>query len=235
MSAERKAVTNLTDILMIEDDPELGTLIRDFLAKENFSVSLCPDAESGIKLLETEDFRLVLLDVMLPGKNGFETCAYIRSKGNTPVLMMSARDDEQSMLTGFETGADDYIGKPFSAAVLTAKIKAMLKRNGEQSDSSLLSSHGITLDPVSRCVTKNGNEIRLNIKEFALLKCLMEHEGEAMTRDALFSEVWGNDCFTEPSTVSVHIRWLREKLEADIAHPELIKTVYKLGYRFGGD
>lgn len=226
---------NLTDILMIEDDPELGTLIKDFLVKEKFSVSLCPDAESGMDLLEKEDFRLVLLDVMLPGKNGFETCSYIRSKGNTPVLMMSARDDEQSMLTGFETGADDYIGKPFSAAVLTAKIKAMLKRNGEQNDSSLLSSHGITLDPVSRCVTKNGNEIRLNIKEFALLKCLMEHEGEAMTKDTLFNEVWGHDCFTEPSTVSVHIRWLREKLETDIAHPELIKTVYKLGYRFGGD
>ena len=230
-----KAVISLTDILMIEDDPELGTLIKDFLIKENFSVSLCPDAESGIKLLENEEFRLVLLDVMLPGKNGFETCSYIRSKGNTPVLMMSARDDEQSMLTGFETGADDYIGKPFSAAVLTAKIKAMLKRNGEQSESSLLSSHGITLDPVSRNVTKNGTEIRLNIKEFALLKCLMEHEGEAITKDALFNEVWGHDCFTEPSTVSVHIRWLREKLEADIAHPELIKTVYKLGYRFGGD
>ncbi|MBQ5990702.1 MAG: response regulator transcription factor [Oscillospiraceae bacterium] len=225
----------MTDILMIEDDPELGTLIKDFLVKEKFSVSLCPDAESGMDLLEKEDFRLVLLDVMLPGKNGFETCSYIRAKGNTPVLMMSARDDEQSMLTGFETGADDYIGKPFSAAVLTAKIKAMLKRNGEQNESSLLSSHGITLDPVSRNVTKNGNEIRLNIKEFALLKCLMEHEGEAMTKDALFNEVWGHDCFTEPSTVSVHIRWLREKLETDIAHPELIKTVYKLGYRFGGD
>ncbi|MBR6925212.1 MAG: response regulator, partial [Oscillospiraceae bacterium] len=111
----------MTDILMIEDDPELGTLIKDFLVKEKFSVSLCPDAESGMDLLEKEDFRLVLLDVMLPGKNGFETCSYIRSKGNTPVLMMSARDDEQSMLTGFETGADDYIGKPFSAAVLTAK------------------------------------------------------------------------------------------------------------------
>ncbi|MBP0977183.1 MAG: response regulator, partial [Oscillospiraceae bacterium] len=119
----------MTDILMIEDDPELGTLIKDFLTKENLSVKLCPDAESGTDLLEKEEFRLVLLDVMLPGKNGFETCAYIRAKGNTPVLMMSARDDEQSMLTGFETGADDYIGKPFSAAVLTAKIKAMLKRN----------------------------------------------------------------------------------------------------------
>ena len=208
-------MTYLTDILMIEDDPELGTLIKDFLTKEKLSVKLCPDAESGTELLEKEEFRLVLLDVMLPGRNGFETCSYIRSKGNTPVLMMSARDDEQSMLTGFETGADDYIGKP--------------------NETSLLSSHGITLDSVSRSVTKNGNEIRLNIKEFSLLKCLMEHEGEAMTKDALFNEVWGSDCFTEPSTVSVHIRWLREKLEEDIAHPELIKTVYKLGYRFGGD
>ena len=225
----------MTDILIIEDDPELGVLVRDFLTKAGFSVQLCPDAESGLQSLERESFRLVLLDVMLPHKNGFETCTAVRAKGNTPVLMMSARDDEQSMLTGYETGADDYIGKPFSMAVLTAKIKALLKRGGEHSENAVISSHGVTLDPVSRQVTLGGKQIRLNVKEFALLHCLMEHEGEAMTKEALFNEVWGCDCFTEPSTVSVHIRWLREKLEQDPTHPQIIRTVYKLGYRFGGD
>ena len=225
----------MTDILIIEDDPELGTLVRDFLVKEGFTVKLCPDAEKGISLLSGEEFRLVLLDVMLPGKNGYDTCAQLRAGNDVPVLMMSARDDEQSMLEGFETGADDYIGKPFSVAVLTAKIRALMKRKGGRPENSVISSHGVVLDPISRTVTRDGSEIRLNVKEFALLKCLMEHEGEAMTKDALFDEVWGRDCFTEPATVSVHIRWLREKLETDPTSPELIRTVYKLGYRFGGD
>ncbi len=230
-----KGECKVTDILIIEDDPELGVLVRDFLRKEGFHVQLSPDAESGITFLSKEPIRLVLLDVMLPGKNGFETCAVIRANGSTPILMMSARDDEQSMLTGYETGADDYIGKPFSMAVLTAKIKALLKRSGTETQCNVISSHGIMLDPVSRQVTKNGVSIHLNGKEFALLKCLMEHEGEAMSKDTLFNEVWGHDCFTEPATVSVHIRWLREKLEENPTQPQMIQTVYKLGYRFGGD
>ncbi len=225
----------LTDILIVEDDPELGILVRDFLCNAGFTVQLCSDAESGLSLLEAEGFRLVLLDVMLPHKNGYETCSAIRAKYSIPTLMMSARDDEESMLKGYETGADDYIGKPFSMAVLTAKIKALLKRSSERQDSTVISSHGVTLDTVSRRVTCGGREIRLNIKEFGLLRCLMEHEGEAMSKEALFDAVWGSDCFTEPATVSVHIRWLREKLEQNPTAPKLIHTVYKMGYRFGGD
>lgn len=225
----------MTDLLIIEDDPELGTLVRDFLRKAGFSAVLCPDAEQGLEQLSQERFRLVLLDVMLPGKNGFETCAAIRAEGKLPVLLMSARSDEQSMLLGFETGADDYIEKPFSIPVLTAKIRALLKRSGEQPESSVLTGCGITLDTVSHRVLKEGREVKLGAKEFALLRCLMEHPGQAMSKDALFDAVWGLDCFTEPATVSVHIRWLREKLEADPTHPEIIVTVYKLGYRFGGD
>ncbi len=222
----------MTDLLIIEDDPELGTLVRDFLIKAGYTVTLCPDAEEGLKRLHEEHFRLVLLDVMLPGKNGFETCTAIRAEDDIPVLMMSAHSDEQSMLLGFETGADDYIEKPFSIPVLTAKIKALLKRRSEP-DSAVLSACGITLDTVSHRVMKNGKEIRLGAKEFDLLRCLMEHPGEAMSKDALFDAVWGLDCFTEPATVSVHIRWLREKLEDDPTHPQIIVTVYKLGYRFG--
>ena len=225
----------MTDILIIEDDPELGALVRDFLINAGFTGKLCPDAEKGLERLERESFRIVLLDVILPGKNGFETCAAIRSAGKTPVLMMSACSDEQSVLTGYDNGADDYIEKPFSIPVLIAKVRALIKRGGELPESSRLSACGITLDPVLRRVTRDNNEIHLNVKEFALLKCLMEHSGEAMSKEQLFNEVWGNDCFTEPSTVSVHIRWLREKLEKDPNHPELIRTVYKHGYRFGGD
>ena len=223
----------MTDILIIEDDPELGQLVHDFIIKEGFSVRLCEAAEEALALLKEEDFRLVLLDVMLPRMNGYETCTAIRSSRDIPILMMSAITDEDSKLLGYETGADDYIDKPFSVKVLTAKIKALIKRKSADTDSSTISCCGIVLDPDSRKVTRDGKELRLNAKEFELLRFLMEHRGEALSKDQLFNAVWGTDCFTEPSTVSVHIRWLREKLEQDPNSPQLIRTVWKVGYRFG--
>lgn len=224
----------MTDILIIEDDPELGSLIRDFLIKEGFSVCLNANAEAGLERLESESFALVLLDVMLPGMNGFETCGVIRSKRDIPILMMSALTDENSKLTGYDTGADDYIDKPFSIKVLTAKVKALMRRKTEpEQESDILSSRGVILDRASRKVTVGGREIQMNVKEFELLRCLMEREGEAVRKETLFDAVWGSDCFTEPSTVSVHIRWLREKIEQDPNKPTLIQTVWKVGYRFG--
>lgn len=224
----------MTDILIIEDDPELGCLVRDFLVKEGFSVCLNANAEAGLERLESESFGLVLLDVMLPGMNGFETCGVIRSKKEIPILMMSALTDENSKLTGYDTGADDYIDKPFSIKVLTAKVKALLRRKTEeQEDSDIINSRGVKLDRSSRKVTVGEKEIQMNVKEFELLRYLMEHEGEAVRKETLFDAVWGSDCFTEPSTVSVHIRWLREKIEADPNSPKLIQTVWKVGYRFG--
>ena len=156
---------------------------------------------------------------MLPGMNGFETCTEIRKTQDLPIMMMSARSDDDSKLLGYETGADDYIEKPFSIPVLTAKIRALLKRS-DKPEHALLSGCGITLNPVSRQVTKNGVPLRLNSKEFELLRVLMLHAGEAMSKNDLFDAVWGTDCFTEQSTVSVHIRWLREKLEDDPNQPE---------------
>ncbi|MBR6107084.1 MAG: response regulator transcription factor [Oscillospiraceae bacterium] len=224
----------MTDILMIEDDPELGGLVRDFLLRAGFSVLLCPDAESGLSALRTEPFRLVLLDVMLPGMDGCEACAVLRTTQEIPVLMMSARSDDESKLLGYETGADDYIGKPFSVPVLIAKIKALLRRSGGSGTAAVLTGCGITVNPASRQVTKNGIPLRLNAKEFELLRVLMSHPGEALSKDMLFDSVWGADCFTEPGTVSVHIRWLREKLEDDPNQPQIIRTVWKAGYCFGG-
>ena len=223
----------MTDILIIEDDPELGQLVNDFIAKEGFSVRLCEAAEDALALLKEEKFRLVLLDVMLPRMNGYETCTAIRNSRDIPILMMSAITDEDSKLLGYETGADDYIDKPFSVKVLTAKIKALIKRRSDDTQSSCLTCCGIVLDPNSRTVTRNGKELKLNAKEFELLRYLMEHKGEAVSKGTLFNAVWGMDCFTEPSTVSVHIRWLREKLEQDPNSPQLIRTVWKIGYKFG--
>ena len=223
----------MTDILIVEDDREMGGLVKDFMEKEVFSVRLCTAAEEALELLCTEKAGLILLDVMLPGMNGYETCAAIREKQDIPILMMSALTDEDSKLLGYETGADDYIDKPFSVRVLTAKVKALLKRNNTTDEGDTLSFYGIDLDPASRRVIKDGVELKLNAKEFDLLQYLMEHKGEAVRKEELFNAVWGFDCFTEPSTVSVHICWLREKLEKDPNNPEIIKTVWKVGYRFG--
>ena len=224
----------MTDILIIEDDPEMGALIRDFLTKEGFSARLCASAETALELLSGESFELVLLDVMLPGMNGFDTCAAIRAERCLPILMMSALTDEESKLTGYENGADDYIDKPFSIKVLTAKIRALMRRYSEPKQTDTLVSGGITLDAHARRVSKDGRQLSLNAKEFELLRFMMQHEGEALTKEVIFNAVWGIDCFTEPSTVSVHIRWLREKIEDDPNSPRLITTVPKCGYRFGG-
>ncbi|EWM52164.1 response regulator transcription factor [Ruminococcus flavefaciens] len=223
----------MADILIVEDDPEMGRLVTDFMEKEGFSVRLCRAAEDALELFDKEHFGMVLLDVMLPKMNGFETCAEIRKKQDIPILMMSAMTDEESKLLGYETGADDYIDKPFSVRVLTAKVRALMKRNRTDEQGDIISGQGITLDAVSRRVTKDGKELKLNAKEYELLYYFMQHQGEALSKEDLFNAVWGCDCFTEPSTVSVHIRWLREKIENDPNSPGIIKTVWKVGYRFG--
>ena len=226
----------MADILIIEDDLELGPLVRDFLDKEGFSVLLCDSAEKALALLRKEEIRLVLLDIMLPGMNGHEMCGAIRKEKNIPILMMSALTNEESKLLAYELGADDYVEKPFSIKVLVAKIKALLRRSEggrKEVSAESLTGCGVVLEPNARRVTKDGRELQLNSKEFELLQYLMRHAGEAVKKEALFNAVWGVDCFTEMSTVSVHIRWLREKLENDPNHPEIIQTVFKVGYRFG--
>lgn len=224
----------MTDILIVEDDTDLGALLRSFILSAGYSTVLVYTAEEALALLPDESFRLALLDIMLPLRSGYEVARAIREKGDIPILLMSARADESSMLLGYETGADDFIEKPFSTTVLLLKIKAMLKRGGTREDTSdILSGSGIELNFSARTVTKNGKPVQLNAKEFDLLKCLMEHSGEALDKNKLFNEVWGSDCVTEPSTVIVHIRWLREKIEDDPKDPKIINTVYKIGYRFG--
>lgn len=225
----------MIDILIIEDNQELGTLISDFLKREGFLIQWCETAEQGLDFLEQSRCKLVLLDVMLPGMDGFETCNQIRGKANVPILLMSAKTDDKSKLLGYEVGADDYIEKPFAIPVLVAKMKALMRRSYElHEDRQILSECGITLDYKARTVTQNGKEIAVKGKEFDVLYYLMKHTGEVVDKDTLFDEIWGSDCFSEPATLNVHIRWLREKLERDPKKPELIQTVWKVGYKFGG-
>ena len=226
----------MKDILIIEDNQELGGLIRDFLVKEGFTVMHVESAEEGIELLKNEVYKLLLLDVCLPGKNGFEALEEIRKIMSLPVLMMSAQTDDQSKILGMEIGADDYIDKPFSIPVLSSKIKALIRRSySVEQDKTVIQSHNITVDISSRTVTKNGNPVLLRGKEFDILVYLMKNEGRVVDKEALFNAVWGQDCYSELSSLNVHIRWIREKLEDNPNEPTRIHTIWKAGYKFGGD
>lgn len=225
----------MTDILVIEDNEELGGLIQDFLRREGYSVEWKMNAEEGLDLVKTAAFKLLLLDVMLPGMDGYEALQEIRRDQRIPVLMMSARTDDQSKILGLELGADDYIDKPFSVEVLGFKIKALMRRAYDMSeDRQLLTYDKITMDVTTRTVYKDGKELSITGKEFDLLEYMMRHPEQVIRKEKLFNEVWGFDCFSEQGSLNVHIRWLREKLEEDPKNPTLIQTVWRVGYKFGG-
>lgn len=225
----------MTDILVIEDNEELGKLISDFLSREGYLVEWKTNAEEGLELVKTAAFKLLLLDVMLPGMDGYEALQEIRRDQRIPVLMMSARTDDQSKILGLELGADDYIDKPFSVEVLGFKIKALMRRAYDMAeDRQLLTYDRITMDVTTRSVYKDGKEVSITGKEFDLLEYMMRHPEQVIKKEQLFDEVWGYDCFSEQGSLNVHIRWLREKLEDDPKNPALIQTVWRVGYRFGG-
>lgn len=224
----------MTDILIIEDNEELGSLISDFLRREGWSVILRGSAEEGMEYLENEVVRLLLLDVMLPGKDGFEALSEIRKTRNMPVMIMSAKTDDESKILGVEIGADDYVEKSVSIPVLTSKIKALMRRSYDVAeDKQILSAGEITVDVGARTVYKNEEKIDIMGKEFELLVYLMENRGKALRKETIFNAVWGESCFSELSSLSVYVSWLRDKIEDDPKKPKYIKTVYKVGYQFG--
>ncbi len=226
----------MTDILVIEDNKELGTLICDFLRRDGFSVDWKESAEEGLECFETAAYKMLLLDVMLPGMDGYETIQLIRKKHNIPVLMMSARTDDQSKILGLEVGADDYLDKPFSFPVLSSKVKAILRRSYKMAENKeLLVYQDITVDVAARRVAKGSKEISVTGKEYDILCYFMKHPEQVIHKETLFNAVWGCDCFSEINTLNVYVRWLREKLEEDPKNPTLIQTVWKVGYRFGGN
>lgn len=225
----------MTDILVIEDNKELGTLICDFLKKDGFSVEWKESAEEGLECVEKAAYKMLLLDVMLPGMDGYETLQIIRKKRSIPVLMMSAKTDDQSKILGLDVGADDYLDKPFSFPVLSSKVKAMLRRSyGMTEDKELLVYQDITVNVAARKVTKKGQEISVTGKEYDILCYFLKHPEQIVYKETLFNAVWGSDCFSEMNTLNVYVRWLREKLEDDPKNPTLIQTVWRVGYRFGG-
>ncbi|WP_173473063.1 response regulator transcription factor [Eubacterium ruminantium] len=225
----------MTDILIIEDNEELGKLVYDFLKREGYTVEWRQNAEEGLTFMKNEICKLLLLDVMLPGIDGYAALQEIRRTGKLPVLMMSARTDDQSKILGLQVGADDYIEKPFSIQVLGLKIKALMRRSYDMTEGRQLLTYGnITVDLATRTVYKDDNKIDITGKEYDLLEYMMHNPNRIIRKEKLFDEVWGKDCFSEVGSLNVHIRWLREKLEDDPKNPKLIQTIWRVGYKFGG-
>ena len=225
----------MTDVLIIEDDEELRGLLADFLEAEGYKTAGADSAEDGLAFLLKENARIILLDLMLPGADGFTACTAIRERKDIPIIMMSARDDEESKLTGYRLGADDYIAKPVSVQILTAKVKALLHRSEANSETrENLSCGSISVDTVKRQAYKNGEPLEIRGKLYDLLLYMIRNSGRLLLKDELYDAVWG-DAFVEPSTLNVHIRWLRERLEDEPDSPRMIKTVWRKGYIFAED
>lgn len=219
----------MTDILIVEDKKELGDLLCDFLKAEGYTVYFCENGEDAVAFFGEEEVRLIVLDIMLPNMDGFAVCRKIREKSNSPVIIVSAKTDKEDKLNGLILGADDYIEKPYDIDILLAKINGIFKRRYE---TSVITSGNIKLDKTRRTVFKNEKEIPMTAKEFELLMMLMENSGKVLNKDMIFNTIWGAGSFSEPQTLTVHIKWLREKIEADSKKPEKILTVWGVGYRF---
>jgi DNA-binding response OmpR family regulator len=227
----------MTDILIVEDNSELGTLIRDLLSREGYSVELLENGEMAIIRLKEEDYKLMLLDVMLPGLDGFETLRLLRKEQDIPVLMMSAKDDDDSKILGLDIGADDYIGKPFYFPFLLSKVKAILRRNYPDSseDNKIIKYKDLSVDLNTMTVHKGDKLLQIGGKELEILIYFLKHPEKVIPKETLFDAVWGSDCDSDVSTLTVYIKWLREKLGDDPKDPKYIHTVWRVGYRFGGD
>ena len=217
------------DILIVEDNKELLTLLTDFLRADGYTVSTADSGERALSLYEKYGARLVLLDINLPGMDGFAVCEKIRANGNTPILMLTARVSKEDKLNGIILGADDYIEKPYDIDILLAKIKGIFKRRFAEDK---ITEGNLTLNLVTQSVMKDNKSLDMTTKEFELLKLLVENKGQTMTKDKLFNSIWGVDSESETQTLTVHIKWLREKIEKDPKNPVHIITVWGKGYRW---
>lgn len=219
----------MVDILLVEDNNELSSLLTDFLRSDGYMVSVSADGERALELYEKYGARLVLLDINLPGMDGFAVCRHIREKADTPIIFLTARLDKEDKLNGIISGADDYIEKPYDIDILLAKIKGIFKR---RLAIDTLSDGDITLDLANETVLKKGERLNMTAKEFELLRMLVENKGKTLTKEFLFDRIWGADSESEPQTLTVHIKWLRQKIERDPKNPERILTVWGKGYRY---
>jgi DNA-binding response OmpR family regulator len=226
---------NENQILVVEDEPSVGEVVSLYLRRAGYSVTVVRDGLSALAVLEKQVPLLVVLDLMLPGADGYEITRWLRARGDVPIIMLTARREESDRIAGLEMGADDYVVKPFSPQELVSRVRAVLRRtqtSAAENRDKALQFGSLGIDPVTRLVTVAGEERVLTAREFDLLWLMAGSPRRVFTRDELLEKVWGLADYIDPGTVTVHIRRLREKIETDPANPRHLVTVWGVGYRF---
>ncbi|MCI8997197.1 MAG: response regulator transcription factor [Lachnospiraceae bacterium] len=227
----------MSKILIVEDEDVIADLEKDYLELSGFQVELAADGNKGLQKALEEDFNLLILDLMLPGVDGFEICKQVRAVKNMPIIMVSAKKDDIDKIRGLGLGADDYMTKPFSPSELVARVKAHLTRyerlvSSNARENSVIEIRGIKIDRTARRVWVNGEEKNFTSREFDLLAFLAENPNHVYTKEELFREIWDMDSVGDIATVTVHIKKIREKIEFNSAKPQYIETIWGVGYRF---
>lgn len=227
----------MSKVLIIEDEEAIAELEKDYLELNDFAVSVENTGDKGLEVALAQDFDLIVLDLMLPGMDGFEICKKIREQKNVPILMVSAKKDDIDKIRGLGLGADDYLTKPFSPSELVARVKAHMARynrlvGSNNKENDMVEIRGIRIDKTARRVFINGEEKTFTTKEFDLLTFLAENPNHVYTKEELFREIWDMDSIGDIATVTVHIKKIREKIETDTSRPQYIETIWGVGYRF---
>ena len=227
----------MSKVLIVEDEEAIAEIEKDYLKLSGFEVTVKSDGESGLESAMGEDYDICILDVMLPGVDGFEICRQVREKKNIPIIMVSAKKEDIDKIRGLGVGADNYMTKPFSPSELVARVKAHLARyerlvSSSKENNDVIEIRGIKIDKTARRVFVNGEEKVFTTKEFDLLTFLAEHPNHVYTKDELFKEIWDMDSIGDIATVTVHIKKIREKIEYDTSKPQYIETIWGVGYRF---
>jgi DNA-binding response OmpR family regulator len=229
---EPEARTAMTKLLIVDDEPAIVETVETKFRKEGFSTFTADSAEEAMRLYRRVKPDLIVLDVMLPQRSGFELLKAIRKEGATPVILVTARASEADRVQGFELGADDYVVKPFHLSELSARVRAVLRRAGGEPVQEAIERGNLRIDPRAHEATLDGAPLPLSPKEFALLLFLARHPGQVFGRDTLLDRVWGRDAYVSARTVDVHVRWLRTRIEPDPNNPVRIQTVRGVGYKF---
>ncbi len=221
-------------VLLVDDEPTILETVELKLRKEGFSVFKAESAEDGMRLYRQAKPDVLILDVMLPNRSGFDLCKAVRKESQVPIIFLTAKASEGDRVAGLEMGADDYVVKPFNLSELVARIRAVVRRSTGDRPVTPVQSGNLTIDPKTYDATLDGNKLDLSPKEFALLYFLMKNAGQVFTRDTLIDRVWGQEAFVTTRTVDVHMRWLREHIEVDPSKPVRIVTIRGVGYKFVG-
>ena len=219
----------MLDILIVEDNKEIGSLVADFLRKENYAVTVAENGEKALDVFERYGAKLIILDLMLPDMDGYAICSKIRETSNAHILIASAKTEKNDKLKGLNLGADDYIEKPYDIDILIAKINGIFKRKYAKDE---IIEDNLKLNCVTKELYVDDKNVTVTDKEFELLKLLIENKGQTLKKDYIFNTVWGSDSDSYMQTLTVHIKWLREKIEKNPKEPKHVITVWGVGYRF---